>query len=227
MCFPRTCGESVRTRCEPARARSRAGCRNSRSGSMGSILSNRMDSGCVTRSDPISASRTASRFWFCQPFSDPLRPLLTFDVLNKYGIFWDFRLGGIGSGDRRFSAGSLPNLLGRVPEVRTVGWSPSSRCSWLAWSSVHGCGLRACSGIRGRCEGFGASGPRLRSASPAVGRRCGAVRSGRPSCARRGVRRRAPGASGSSCLIGYEPFLRIGSAPVSNSTSARWIGFKA
>ena len=121
-----------------------------RSGSMGSILSNRTDSGCVTRSDPISASRTASRFGFCQPFSDLLGPLLTFDSLNKYGIFWDFRLGGIGSGDRRFSAGSLPNLLGRVPEVRTVGWPPSSRCSWLAWSSVHGCGLRACSGIRGR-----------------------------------------------------------------------------
>ena len=28
------------------------------------ILSNRMDSGCVTRNDPISASRTASRFRF-------------------------------------------------------------------------------------------------------------------------------------------------------------------
>ena len=65
------------------------------------ILSNRTDSGCVTCSDPISASRTASRFWFCQPFSDPLGPLLTFDVLNEYGIFWDFRLGGIGSGGRR------------------------------------------------------------------------------------------------------------------------------
>ena len=100
-CFPRTCGERVRTRCEPVRARSRAGCRNSRSGSMGSILSNRTDSGCVTRSDPISASRTASRFGFCQPFSDLLGPLLTFDYLNKYGIFWDFRLGGIGSGGRR------------------------------------------------------------------------------------------------------------------------------
>ena len=88
-CFPRTSGERVRTRCEPVRARSRAGCRNSRSGSMGSILSNRTHSAAVTRSDPISASRTASRFGFRQPFSDPLGPVLTFDVLNEYGIFWD------------------------------------------------------------------------------------------------------------------------------------------
>ena len=57
---------------------------------MGSILSNRTDSGCVTRSDPISASRSASRFGFCQPFSDLLGPLLTFDFLNGYGIFLYF-----------------------------------------------------------------------------------------------------------------------------------------
>ena len=57
---------------------------------MGSILSNRTDSGCVTCSDPISASRTASRFGFCQPFSDLLGPLLTLGFLNRYGIFWGF-----------------------------------------------------------------------------------------------------------------------------------------
>ena len=55
-----------------------------------SILSNRTDSGCVTCSDPISASRTASRFGFCQPFSDLLGPLLTLGFLNKYGMFWGF-----------------------------------------------------------------------------------------------------------------------------------------
>ena len=140
-----------------------------RSSSMASILSNRTDSGCVTRSAPFSASRTASRFWFCQPFSDLLGPLLTFDCSQQTRDFL-----GVSdlAGSAPETAGirqSLPNLLGRVPEVRTVGWSPSSRCSWLAWSSVHGCGLRACSGIRCRCEGFSASGPRLRSASPAVG----------------------------------------------------------
>ena len=37
----------------------------------------------------ISASRTGSRFGFCQPLSDVLGPLLTFDSLNEYGIFWD------------------------------------------------------------------------------------------------------------------------------------------
>ena len=98
---PAHAGKRVWTRCEPARARSRAGCGNLRSGSMGSILSNRRDSGCVTRNDPISASRTASRFGSCQPFSDLLGPLLTVDFINKYGISWDFLLGGIGSGGRR------------------------------------------------------------------------------------------------------------------------------
>ena len=72
-----------------------------RSGSMGSILSNRTDSGCVTRSNPISASRTASRFGFCQAFCDPLGPVLTFNFLNNYGVFWEFCIGGIGSGGRR------------------------------------------------------------------------------------------------------------------------------
>ena len=37
-------------------------------GARGEHVWNRTDSGCVTRSDPISASRTASRFGFCQPF---------------------------------------------------------------------------------------------------------------------------------------------------------------
>ena len=59
---------------------------NSRSGSMGSILSNRTDSGCVTPSDPISASRTASRFGFCQPFSDLLGPLLTLIISTNTGF---------------------------------------------------------------------------------------------------------------------------------------------
>ena len=53
------------------------------------------------RRHPISASRTASRFGFCQPFCDPLGPVLTFKFLNNYGVFWEFCIGGIGSGGRR------------------------------------------------------------------------------------------------------------------------------
>ena len=54
--YPRT-REPVWTRYEPARARSRADCGNSRRGSMASILSKGTDSGGVTRSDAMSASR--------------------------------------------------------------------------------------------------------------------------------------------------------------------------
>ena len=56
--FPRTCRERVRTRCEPVRARSRAGCRNLPSGSMGSILSAHSGGKPITRSGgkPITRS---------------------------------------------------------------------------------------------------------------------------------------------------------------------------
>ena len=75
-----------------------------RSSSMASILSNRTDSGCVTRSAPFSASRTASRFWFCQPFSDLLGPLLTFDCSQQTRDFLGVPTWRVGSGDRRYSA---------------------------------------------------------------------------------------------------------------------------
>ena len=40
-----------------------------------------------TQGAPPPAPRTVSRFWFCQPFSDPLRPSLDFCFANKYGIY--------------------------------------------------------------------------------------------------------------------------------------------
>ena len=78
---------------------------------------------------------TASRFGFCQPFSDLLGPLLTFDFLNEYGIFWDFRLGGIGSGVR--SPGAHPRacggyLLAPLPQAGQTGLIPERRLSRLS-----------------------------------------------------------------------------------------------
>ena len=90
---------------------------------MGSILSNRTDSGCVNRNDPISASRTASRFGFCQPFSDLLGPLLTFDFLNEYGILWDFWVGWIGSGGRRSITPSRGHIQSPTETVVRVSLS--------------------------------------------------------------------------------------------------------
>ena len=197
-----------------------------RSSSMASILSNRTDSGCVTRSAPFSASRTASRFWFCQPFSDLLGPLLTFDFSQQTRDF-------LGVSDL---AGRLrrPQVFGSrsptswVASRRSVPLGGHRRLVVPGWHGLRFM-VAGCAPVAVSAAGARVSVLPDRACVLQVRRlgRCGAVRSGRPSCARRGVRRRAPGASGSSCLIGYEPFLRIGSAPVSNSTSARWIGFKA
>ena len=88
-----------------------------RSGSMGSILSNRTDSGCVTRSNPISASRTASRFGFCQAFCDPLGPVdLQFSQQLRcfLGILhWRDRLRG-----RRSSRLQSHEVLSHTPRTR-------------------------------------------------------------------------------------------------------------
>lgn len=39
-----------------------------------------------------TASRTASRFGYCQPFSDPWGPVGMGEKLNEYGIYWVFGL---------------------------------------------------------------------------------------------------------------------------------------